>query len=78
MARRYPDTNKRFIANTDSRHYEVHDLDNEKMGCQIDELMRGGNYKYLPGNTETDLVNWFKNNPQYDGCYWCLPKYHRK
>ena len=36
MARRDP--NRRFIANTDYRHFEVHDLDNEQTGagqCQI-------------------------------------------
>ena len=78
MARRDPDKSKRFIANTDYRHLEVHDLDNEKTGCQIDELMRGGNYKYLPNNTEEGLVSWLRDNPSYDGCNWCLPKYHRK
>ena len=79
MTRRNP--NFRFILNTDYRHLEVHDLDNEKTGanqCQIDELMRGGNYKYLTIDTEAGLVVWLSSNPQYDGCAYCLPKYHRK
>lgn len=78
MARRDPDKSKRFIANTSPSHLEVHDLDNEKYSCQIDELMKGGNYQFLPNNTEEGLANWLKEHSNYDGCYWCLPKYHRK
>lgn len=79
MARR--DWRYRFIANTNYQHLEVHDLDNEKTGggqCQINELMQGGNYSYLPTNTDEGLVTWLNANTHYDGCAYCLPKYHRK
>lgn len=34
---------ERFLANTNKM--EVHDLDNEKTRCQIDEIIRAGNDK---------------------------------
>lgn len=42
MARRpgAPTYGKRFVGN--KNHMEVHDLDNEKTACQIDEIIRAG------------------------------------
>jgi fido (protein-threonine AMPylation protein) len=42
MARRqgYPTYGKRFVGNTN--HKEVHDLDNETVQCQIDEIIQAG------------------------------------
>ena len=75
------DKRYRFLLNTHPSHYEVHDLDNEQTGaneCQIDEIIQGGNYKYLVGTTYSDLVAWLRNHPEYDGCKYCLSSYHRK
>lgn len=69
---------KRFICNTSPSHYEVHDLDNENTNCQIDELIKGGNFKYLDFETKKELEGWFKANSTYDGCFWCLKEYHKK
>jgi hypothetical protein len=73
--------NYRFLLNTDPNHYEIHDLDNEQTGrdeCQIDEIIHGGNYKYLSGNSITDVISWIDSHPEYDGCKHCLPTYHNK
>lgn len=76
----YRDPRYRFIVNTDPRHYEVHDLNNEQTGeneCQIDEIIEGDNYEYIKeGNTIDDLERWLRLHPEYDGCMYCLPEYH--
>ncbi len=45
MTRRYTGNmnGERYLANTNKR--EVHDLDNEKTNCQIDEIIRAGHDK---------------------------------
>ena len=78
MSRRPPETQWRYLLNTDPDHLEVHDLDNEKPQCQIDEIIRAGNARYLRVYDEDQMASWLKNNPGYDGCYYCLPRYHRK
>jgi len=60
-------------------HLEVHDLDHEQMECQVNEVIRAGNAKYLQiPNDEQSLVRWLRQNPDYDGCKHCLAKFHRK
>lgn len=80
--RRGPQTEWRYLLNVDPDHLEVHDLDNEQTGyneCQIDEIIKAKNAKYLkiPAN-EGSLLSWLNQNTQYDGCRYCLPRYHRK
>ncbi len=61
------DKKYRYLINTDEDNLEVHDLDNEQTGaneCQIDEIIRAGNAKYLTvGNTEAALESWLSKNP---------------
>ncbi len=47
MARRYTGNmnGERYLANTSYSKKEVHDLDNEKSQCQIDEIIRAGHDK---------------------------------
>lgn len=44
---------------------EVHDLDNEQINCQIDEIIRAGNDR--PFNSLAAA-----HNAGYDNCHWCL------
>ena len=76
--RRPPETQWRYLLNTNPMSLEVHDLDNEKPQCQIDTIIRAGHAQYLRVSTEAEMAAWLTAHPQYDGCYWCLPKYHRK
>lgn len=69
------DSRYRFLINVDEDNLEVHDLDNEKNGCQIDEIKE---YKYLISTTIQGLEVWLRKNPEYDGGEYCLPEYHRK
>ncbi len=78
MTRRQPEPQWRYLLNTDPDHLEVHDLDNEKPQCQIDEIIRASNAQYLRVSTEAEMAAWLREHPEYDGCYWCLRAYHRK
>jgi len=82
MSRRGPNYDWRYLLNTSPSHLEVHDLDNEMTGatqCQIDEIIRAGNAKYLTAaNNEAQLIAWLRLHPDYDGCRYCLPHLHRK
>ncbi len=65
MARRHKGNmnGERYCGNTDKK--EVHDLDNEKSNCQIDEIIAAGHDK--PFKTLDDA-----HRAGYDNCYWCL------
>lgn len=67
MARRHTGHMKgeRYLANTSPSKKEVHDLDNEKTNCQIDEIIKAGNDK--PYNSLTAA-----HNDGYDDCAYCL------
>ena len=78
MTRRPPETQWQYLLNTNPNHLEVHDLDKETPQCQIDEIIRAGNARYLKVSGEQQMADWLKKNPSYDGCYYCLPKYHKK
>jgi hypothetical protein len=65
MARRYRGNMKgeRYLGNRNKK--EVHDLDNEKTNCQIDEIINAGNdvpFNSLPA----------AHNAGYDNCHWCI------
>ena len=65
MARRYKGNmnGERFCGNTNSK--EVHDLDNEKSQCQIDEIIAAGHDK--PFNTLAAA-----HNEGYDNGAFCI------
>ncbi len=67
MARRYRGNmnGERFLANTSSSKKEVHDLDNEKTQCQIDEIIRAGHDK--PYNSLAAA-----RADGYDNCAYCV------
>lgn len=64
MPRRYIEPEgERFLANRNTM--EVHDLDNEKSDCQIDDVIRTGN----------DVTfYWLQEamNGGYHNCDWCF------
>jgi hypothetical protein len=54
---------ERYLGNTNKT--EVHDLDNEKTQCQIDEIIKAGHDR--PFNSVSDA-----RNAGYDNCAYCL------
>ena len=54
---------ERYCGNTNNK--EVHDLDNEKTNCQIDEIIDAGHDKPFSSLTTA-------HNQGYDNCHWCL------
>lgn len=67
MARRYTGNmnGERYLANTSPSKMEVHDLDNEKVQCQIDEIIRAGHDK--PYNSLAQA-----NADGYDNGAFCI------
>jgi hypothetical protein len=65
MSRRYTGgmNGQRYLGNKNKK--EVHDLDNEKTLCQIDEILKAGNA--VPFNTLDEA-----NRAGYDNCKWCI------
>lgn len=63
-----PYNGKRYIGNADPHHMEVHDLDNEKSLCQINEIKKVATF--TPDSVHTAI------SQGYNGCYWCLREYH--
>lgn len=67
MARRYNGNmnGEQYLANKSASKKEVHDLDNEKTECQIDEIIKAGNDKpYTSKQTA--------NDDGYDNCAHCI------
>ena len=56
---------ERYLANKSTSKREVHDLDNEKTSCQIDEIIRAKNDKPY---TSLDAAH----TDGYDNCAYCL------
>ncbi len=56
---------ERYLGNSSPSKMEVHDLDNEKTQCQIDEIIRAGHDR--PFATLTAA-----HDAGYDNCAWCL------
>ncbi len=74
--RRYgnPYNGKRYLLNTNTN--ELHDLDNEKTECKIDQILTWHikMFDYL-----SDGLEYQRQTAGYsNGCYWCLPAYHSK
>lgn len=67
MARRYTGhmNGERYLANANPSKLEVHDLDNEKTQCQIDEIIRAGNDRPY-----TSLEAARRDG--YDNCAYCI------
>ena len=56
---------ERYLANTSKTKKEVHDLDNEKTTCQIDEIIKAGHDKPYTSKSTA-------NADGYDDCDKCL------
>lgn len=56
---------ERYLANTSPTKKEVHDLDNEKVECQIDEIIAAGHDKPYDSQQEA-------NADGYDNCHYCI------
>lgn len=54
---------ERYLGNVNTT--EVHDLDNEKVLCQIDEIIKAGHEK--PFNSLSDA-----HTQGYDNCAYCI------
>lgn len=67
MARRYGGrmNGERYLANANTSSREVHDLDDERTNCQIDEIIAAGNER--PYDSVSAAVA-----DGYDRCHWCL------
>ena len=61
----------RYLGNKNEK--EVHDLENEKVGCKISQIKP--EHK-IPIATLEEAKKYFARG--WDGCKWCLPQYHRK
>lgn len=72
MGRRYSGNmnGERYLANTSPSKLEVHDLDNEKSNCQIDEIIKAGHDK--PYNSRAAA-----NQDGYDNCAYCIGNSNR-
>lgn len=56
---------ERYLANKSPSKKEVHDLDNEKTSCQIDEIIAAGNDKPYTSLSAA-------NADGYDNCAYCI------
>ena len=56
---------ERYLANTNTSSKEVHDLDNEKTNCQIDEIIEAGHDK--PYNSLEKA-----HEGGFDNCHYCI------
>lgn len=67
MARRHKGNmhGEQYLANKSPSKREVHDLDNEKTSCQIDEIIKAGNDK--PYNSRAVAAR-----DGYDNCAHCI------
>lgn len=54
---------ERYMGNINKK--EVHDLDNEKIGCEKDKILKNGHEK--PFKTFDEVPR-----PEYDNCAHCL------
>jgi hypothetical protein len=56
---------ERYLANANPSKKEVHDLDNEKTQCQIDEIIRAGHDRPYQTLDAAHAAG-------YDNCAWCI------
>ena len=59
--------NKRFLGNDNYGHMEVHDLNNEKVLCQIDEIIRAGHALVFTPDTLAQA-----HTEGFDNCAYCI------
>jgi hypothetical protein len=58
---------QRYLGNSSPSKMEVHDLQNEKVGCQIDEIIAARHaVKFIP-----DTLDEARRN-KYDNCAYCI------
>lgn len=60
-------TDKRYLGNSGPGHKEVHDLKNEKLQCQIDEIIKAGNAMVFSPDTLEQA-----KSEGYDNCAFCI------
>ena len=60
-------TNRRFLGNSSPSKMEVHDLNNEKTQCQIDEIIRAGHAVVFSPDTLAQA-----NSEGYDNGAYCI------
>lgn len=67
MSRRYSGNmnGERYLANTSPSKHEVHDLDNEKTNCQINEIINAHHDKSYSTREAA-------NRDGYDNCAYCI------
>lgn len=58
-------TNKRFLGNSAPEHMEVHELNNEKPQCQIDEIIEAGHAVVFDPDTLEQAHNEGYDNGEY-------------
>lgn len=65
MARRHTGhmSGERYLGNANKK--EVHDLDNEKVQCQINEIIAAGNDRPFSTLAAAHAAG-------YDNCAWCI------
>lgn len=56
---------QRYLANTSPSKREVHDLDSEKLVCQIDEIIKAGHDKPYTSREAA-------NRDGFDNCAYCI------
>lgn len=61
---------ERYLANTSESKREVHDLDNEMVQCQINEIINAGNDKPYTSLTAAQADG-------FDNCFYCLGNSNR-
>lgn len=68
----YPYNNKRYLWNKNTN--ELHDLDNEKLECRINEIKTDHikMFDYI-SDAKTYITS---QGYKFNGCYWCLRDYH--
>lgn len=59
--------NKKYLGNSDPDHMEVHDLLNDKLQCQIDEIIKSENAVIFNPDTLKQA-----HNEGYDNCAYCI------
>lgn len=60
-------SNKRFLGNDNYNHMEVHDLNNEKTLCQINEIIRASHAVVFYPDTLLQA-----HSEHYDNCAHCI------
>jgi len=58
---------KRYLGNKDPYHWELHDLQNEKPQCQIDEVIGAKNAVVFSPDTLEQA-----HREGYDNCAYCM------